>query len=69
MMKRTARHTYRRGQLGSSGEMGGLPSVMAATLTAYRQEDTKLAPGRAIIKTVRCWTTRRCEGGGMDEPN
>ena len=38
-------------------------------LTVHGQEDTKLAPGRAIIKTVRGHATRRREGGGADEPN
>ena len=66
MTKRKARCTYRRGQLGSGGEMGGLPSVMAA---AYRREDTKLVPGRAVIKTVRGQMMRRREGGGEDQTN
>ena len=69
MMKRKARHTYRHGQLGSGGEMGGLLSVMAMALTVYRREDAKLVPGRAVIKMVRGQTTRRHEGGRLDEPN
>ena len=69
MMKRKARHTYRHGQLGSGGEMGGLLSVMAMALTAYRREDAKLAPSQAIIKAVQGQATRRCEGRGANEPN
>ena len=41
----------------------------SAALTTHQREDTKLAPGWAIIKAVRGCSTRRHEGGGADELN